>query len=99
MVIGRDDPGADEHIVLDLGETSQVDRRLDPDSIPDRDIVVDNAAPADNGTSADSGSLTNVGLISQDRPIAHQGAAENHSPGADRHIPSQRQPLDLSRRG
>ena len=53
VVVRRHRAGADEDVVVDLGERGDVDVGLQPDARADHDVVVDRRRAADHGVGAD----------------------------------------------
>ena len=84
VVVGGQDAGAEEHVVLDDAEAGDVDVGLDLDARADDDVVVDGRAAPDDAVGADAAALAHEGLIADDRARADVRAGEDDRPGAHR---------------
>ena len=84
VVVGGQDAGAEEDVVLDDAEAGHVDVGLDLDARADDDVVVDGRAAPDDAVGPDAAALAHEGLIADDRPRADVRAGEDDRPRAHR---------------
>src|SRR3954447_25812843 len=99
VVVGQDDPWAEEGVVLDLRPCRDVAVALDLDAGTDRHVVVDRTAPADHGLGADPGTLPHLRLVTDQRGRSDLGARGDDGTRGDCGVLRQRGRRRRLRRG